>query len=170
MLWTLFSLFSSVQLSELVPTKLLQGSDLWLCRWALWRQTVQLLGFVALCQTVHGWGWSCQLLPMTSVTFVLTFLTFWCERIWRRDFVCGIQIFHVQVFQNEVNQSHVGSGAVFFLDLWRKGKLGKAIQFEPDCRCIYGSRTFRNRNSDWSRCAWITSQIQTRQDEPFELS
>lgn len=30
----------------------------------------------------------------------------------------------------KVSQSHVGSGAVFFLDLWRKGKLGKAIQFQ----------------------------------------
>lgn len=35
-MWTLFLSFSSVQWSELV-TKLLQGSDLWLCRWALWR-------------------------------------------------------------------------------------------------------------------------------------
>lgn len=92
--------------------------------------------------TVHGWGWSCQLLPMTSVTFVLTFLTFCCERIWRRDFdawyvwyvwyVCIWDWIHWKNLPSpkKVSQSHVGSGAVFFLDLWRKGKLGKAIQFQ----------------------------------------
>lgn len=78
----IFILFSSVQLSELVPTVAGIGSlTMSLSTLALMsfnfsrRQTV----------TVHGWGWSCQLLPMTSVTFVLTFLTFCCGRIWRRD-------------------------------------------------------------------------------------
>ena len=42
-MWTWFLSFSSVQWSELV-TKLLQGSDLWLCRWALWRCLLTFLG------------------------------------------------------------------------------------------------------------------------------
>ena len=61
-----------------------------------------------------------------------------CSHLFLKSFFKFLSLLIWRCQVNPRDQRHVGSGAVFFLDLWRKGKLGKARNIWK-CRDLEGS-------------------------------